>query len=167
MIYVYAPFFKNHSHRYVHSCQLWRNILLEILAQSKQEHTPHTHTHTKTIKSIVDRTKIETFFQKIKNRKTLRQISILNNIPFDLSLITLTLNLTLTYLTLPLCIYNTLTQWRSKLDNWAASIHIFMFTDHQNNRFENKLTVQNTNIWICTSQLSSLLRQCFDLSLVS
>ena len=58
----------------------------------------------------------------MKNRKTLRQISILNNIPFDLPLITLTLNLTLTYLTLPLCIYNTLTQWRSKLDSWADSI---------------------------------------------
>ena len=44
-----------------------------------------------------------------------------------------------------LCVYS---QWRSKLDNWGggAHIHIFEFTDHENNRFETKLTVQNMNI---------------------
>ena len=28
----------------------------------------------------------------------------------------------------------------------GAHIHIFEFTDHENNRFETKLTVQNMNI---------------------
>ena len=49
---------------------------------------------------------------------------------------------------------------RSKLDNWGgggAHIHIFVFTDHKNNRFQKKLITQNTNIWIWAPQLSSLL----------
>ena len=39
-------------------------------------------------------------------------------------------------------------QCRSKFDNGGggAHIHIFVFTDHKNNRFENKLIMQNTNI---------------------
>ena len=39
-------------------------------------------------------------------------------------------------------------QWRSKFDNWGggAHIHIFVFTDHKNNRFQKKLITQNTNI---------------------
>ena len=40
-------------------------------------------------------------------------------------------------------------QWRSKLDNWGgggAHIHIVEFTDHENNRFQTKLIVQNMNI---------------------
>ena len=38
-------------------------------------------------------------------------------------------------------------QWRSKLDNWGgAHIDIFEFTDHENNQFQMKLTVQNMNI---------------------
>ena len=31
----------------------------------------------------------------------------------------------------------------------GAHIHIFVFTDHENNRFQTKLTVQNMNISIC------------------
>ena len=36
----------------------------------------------------------------------------------------------------------------SKLDNWGggAHIHIFVLTDHKNNRFQKKLKTQNTNI---------------------
>jgi hypothetical protein len=30
----------------------------------------------------------------------------------------------------------------------GANIHIFVFTDHKNNRFQNKLIMQNTKIWI-------------------
>ena len=38
-------------------------------------------------------------------------------------------------------------QGRSKLDNWGgADIHIYVFTQNKNNRFQKKLTVQNTNI---------------------
>ena len=37
-------------------------------------------------------------------------------------------------------------QWRRQLDNWGANIHIFVFTDHKNNRFQKKLIMQNTNI---------------------
>ena len=39
-------------------------------------------------------------------------------------------------------------QCRSKFDNWGggAHIHIFVFTDHKNNRFQKKLIMQNTNI---------------------
>jgi hypothetical protein len=41
-------------------------------------------------------------------------------------------------------------QCRSKFfDNWeggGAHIHIFVFTDHKNNRFQKKLITQNTNI---------------------
>ena len=41
-------------------------------------------------------------------------------------------------------------QCRSKFDNWGggggAHIHIFVFTDHKNHRFQNKLMTQNTNI---------------------
>jgi hypothetical protein len=56
-------------------------------------------------------------------------------------------------------------QCRSKLDNWGPThIHIFVFTDHKNNRFQKKLITQNTNIWIWAPppppppQLSNLLR---------
>jgi hypothetical protein len=37
---------------------------------------------------------------------------------------------------------------RSKFDNGGggAHIHIFVFTDHKNNRFQKKLIMQNTNI---------------------
>ena len=44
----------------------------------------------------------------------------------------------------------------------GAHIHIFEFTDHENNRFQTKLTVQNMNLWICAPppQLLSLLRHC-------
>ena len=41
-------------------------------------------------------------------------------------------------------------QWRNKLSKcvWeGAHIHIFMFKDHKNNRFQKKLTMQNKNIW--------------------
>ena len=48
-----------------------------------------------------------------------------------------------------------------KLDNWGGHIHIFVFTDHKNNRFQKKLIVQNTNIWICTPHLSSWLRNWY------
>ena len=35
-------------------------------------------------------------------------------------------------------------QCRSKLDNWGGGhIHIFVFTDHKNNRFQKKLITQN------------------------
>ena len=40
-------------------------------------------------------------------------------------------------------------QWRSKLGNWGGggNIHIFvLYTDHENNRFQRKLVMQNTNI---------------------
>ena len=39
-------------------------------------------------------------------------------------------------------------QWRSKIDNWegAGHIHIFVFTDLQNNRLQKTLIMQNTNI---------------------
>ena len=40
-------------------------------------------------------------------------------------------------------------QCRSKFDNWGgggAHSHIFVFTDHKNNRFQKKLITQNTNI---------------------
>ena len=38
-------------------------------------------------------------------------------------------------------------QWCKKLDNWGgAHIHMFELTDHENNRFQTKLTVQNMNI---------------------
>ena len=39
-------------------------------------------------------------------------------------------------------------QCRSKFDNLGggAHIHIFVFTDHKNNRFQKKLITQNTNI---------------------
>ena len=30
----------------------------------------------------------------------------------------------------------------------GVNIHIYMFTHHKNNRFQKKLIVQNTNIWI-------------------
>ena len=42
-------------------------------------------------------------------------------------------------------------QGRSKLDNWGgggADIHIYVFMHHKNNRFQKRLIVQNTNIWI-------------------
>ena len=57
----------------------------------------------------------------------------------------------------------------SGVANWiiggggVAHIHILEFTDHENNRFQTKLTVQNMNIWICAPpppQLLSLLRHC-------
>ena len=37
-------------------------------------------------------------------------------------------------------------QWRSKPNNWGAYVHIFVFTDHQNNRFERSINFQKTNI---------------------
>ena len=38
-------------------------------------------------------------------------------------------------------------QCRSKFDNLGgAHIHIFVFTDHKNNRFQKKLITQTTNI---------------------
>ena len=40
-------------------------------------------------------------------------------------------------------------QGRRKIDNWGGgggNIHIFMFTDLENNRFQKKLIMQNTNI---------------------
>ena len=41
-------------------------------------------------------------------------------------------------------------QWRKKIDNWGGggggNIHIFVFTDLKNNRFQKKLIMQNTNI---------------------
>ena len=37
-------------------------------------------------------------------------------------------------------------QWRRKIDNWGANIHIFVFTDLKNNLFQEKLIMQNTNI---------------------
>lgn len=44
---------------------------------------------------------------------------------------------------------------------WGAHIHIFVFTDSKNNRFQKKLLVQNTNIWICLPpQLPSWIRHC-------
>ena len=34
-------------------------------------------------------------------------------------------------------------------DNWeGAHIHMFVFTDHKNNRFQKKLIVKNTDIWL-------------------
>jgi hypothetical protein len=40
-------------------------------------------------------------------------------------------------------------QRRRNIDNWGgADIHIFVFTDCKNNRFQKKLIGQNTNIWI-------------------
>ena len=39
-------------------------------------------------------------------------------------------------------------QWRSKVDIWGGGthIHIFQFTDHENNRFQKKLIVQSMYI---------------------
>ena len=38
-------------------------------------------------------------------------------------------------------------QRRRNIDNWGgADIHIFVFTDGKNNRFQKKLIGQNTNI---------------------
>ena len=39
-------------------------------------------------------------------------------------------------------------QWCRQLDNWGGgvNIHIFVFTDHKNNRFQKKLIMQNTKI---------------------
>ena len=39
-------------------------------------------------------------------------------------------------------------QWRRQLDNWGggANIHIFVFTDRKNKRFQKKLIMQNTKI---------------------
>jgi hypothetical protein len=33
-----------------------------------------------------------------------------------------------------------------KIDKWGDHIHIFVFTDLKNNRFQKKVTMQNTNI---------------------
>ena len=42
-----------------------------------------------------------------------------------------------------------------------AHIHIFMYSDHKNNRFQKKLIVQNTNMNMSPPpQLSSWLRPC-------
>ena len=53
------------------------------------------------------------------------------------------------------CFFEPLSMWhthghqtRSQLDNWGALIHIFVFTDCKNNRFQRKWIMQNTNIWI-------------------
>ena len=35
---------------------------------------------------------------------------------------------------------------RRKIDKWGDHIHIFVFTDLKNNRFQKKLIMQNTNI---------------------
>ena len=44
----------------------------------------------------------------------------------------------------------------------GAHIHIFLFPDHKNNRFQKKLVLQNTNIYeYGPPQLSSLLRHCY------
>ena len=42
----------------------------------------------------------------------------------------------------------------------GANIHIFVFTDHKNNRFQKKFVMKNTNIWILPHPqiISSLLR---------
>ena len=49
----------------------------------------------------------------------------------------------------------------SKLDNWGADIHIFVFTHHKNKRFEKtEIIVHNMNIKISVPYLSSLLRSC-------
>ncbi len=50
------------------------------------------------------------------------------------------------YITKPI-IY-TCNQWRRKIDNWGGggNIHVFVFTDLKNNRFQQKLIMQNTNI---------------------
>ena len=64
----------------------------------------------------------------------------------------------------PSWFYLTSGQGRSKLNNWGGrdDIHIFVFTDHKNNRFQKKSNEQNTHIWISAPppppQLSSLLR---------
>jgi hypothetical protein len=62
-------------------------------------------------------------------------------------------------------------QWRRQLDNWRANIHIFVFTDHKNNRLQKKLIMQNTKIWIFapSPQLSSWRRHwwCVRLSMRS
>jgi hypothetical protein len=39
----------------------------------------------------------------------------------------------------------------SSIIGGGAHIHIFVFTDHKNNRFQKKLIKQNTNIWIWAS----------------
>ena len=45
--------------------------------------------------------------------------------------------------------YN-LAQRPRKIDNWGeAHVHIFVFTDCKNNRFQKKLMIHDTNIWIC------------------
>ena len=46
----------------------------------------------------------------------------------------------------------------SSIIGGGTDIHIFVFTNHKNNRFQKKLTVQNLNIWISTPQLSSWLQ---------
>ena len=51
-------------------------------------------------------------------------------------------------------------QGRQKIDNWGADIHIFVFTDCKNNRFQKKLMTQYTNIWISAPQLSIFCRSC-------
>ena len=54
-----------------------------------------------------------------------------------------------------------LAQGRRKIDNWGAYIHIFVFTDCKNNRFQKKLIFQNTNMWILPPpQLSIFRRPC-------
>ena len=40
----------------------------------------------------------------------------------------------------------------------GAHIHIFVFTDCKNNRFQKKLMMHNTNIWICAPPLIDLPR---------
>jgi hypothetical protein len=51
-------------------------------------------------------------------------------------------------------------QRRRNIDNWGvgADIHIFVFTDCKNNRFQKKLIGQNTNIRISAPQLSIFRR---------
>ena len=61
--------------------------------------------------------------------------------------------------------WQSLAQWRRKIDNWGgANIHIFVFTDLKNNRFQKKLIMQNTIYEYCPPpppQLSIFLRHCF------
>ena len=48
-------------------------------------------------------------------------------------------------------------QWRRQRDNWGgANIHIFVFIDHKNNRFQKKLIMQNTTIWIFAPPIITL-----------